>query len=122
MRSVPTCWAYAATNAASSGARTAVYQPVIVDAVQAQLGEQSWLLDLTDGTVYVAQSLDPAAYAVNPATGVATLVGRSPLGVGDNIAALPDGRVLLSAFTGGSIAVFTPSAVGYTTTVRAIGG
>ena len=75
-----------------------------------------------DGTVYVAQSLDPAAYAVNPATGVATLVGRSPLGVGDNIAALPDGRVLLSAFTGGSIAVFTPSAVGYTTTVRAIGG
>jgi hypothetical protein len=74
-----------------------------------------------DGTVFVAQSLNAAAYAVDPGTGVATLVGPSPIGVGDNIATLADGRVLLSAFTGGRVGVFTPTGGGYTTSIRPIG-
>jgi hypothetical protein len=74
-----------------------------------------------DGTVFVAQSLNSAAYAVDPGTGVATLVGPSPIGVGDNIATLADGRVVFSAFAGGRVGVFTPSGSGYTTSIRPIG-
>ncbi len=75
-----------------------------------------------DGTVFVGQCFNAAAYAVDPGTGVATLVGTSPLGIADNIVALTDGRVLLSGFFGGSVTVFTPSGPGYAATVRPIGG
>lgn len=75
-----------------------------------------------DGTVFVGQCFNAAAYAVDPDTGVATLVGTSPLGIADNIVALTDGRVLLSGFFGGAVTVFTPSGSGYTATVRPIGG
>ncbi len=61
-----------------------------------------------DGTVYVAQCLNPAVYAVDPGTGEATLVGRSPLDIADNVLVLADGRVLLSGFFGPKVAVFTP--------------
>ena len=74
-----------------------------------------------DGTVYVAQALNGSVYAVDPDTGVATLVGPSPVGVADNIATLADGRVLLSGITGGSVGVFSPSGTGFDVTVRPIG-
>ncbi len=61
-----------------------------------------------DGTVYVAQCLDAAVYAVDPISGRARLVGRSPIPVADNVVVLDDGRVLLSAFAGGEVTVFTP--------------
>ena len=71
--------------------------------------------------MFVAQSLDSAAYSVDVGTGVATRIGGSPVGVGDNIAALPDGRVLFSAFAGGRIGVFTPAGSVYTASTRTIG-
>ncbi|MFZ4433597.1 MAG: hypothetical protein ACOYOQ_10425 [Microthrixaceae bacterium] len=75
-----------------------------------------------DGTVFVAQGLNAAVYAVDPATGVATLVGRSPLDVADNVLALSDGRVLLSGFFGGKVTVFSPGPGGtYATSVLQIG-
>ena len=75
-----------------------------------------------DGTVFVAQGLNAAVYAVDPATGVARLVGRSPGGVADNVVVLTDGRVLLSNFFGGSVTVFSPGPGGtYTTSVLRIG-
>lgn len=75
-----------------------------------------------DGTVYVAQCNNAAAYAVDPATGAATLVGRSPLDFADNIVVLRDGRVVLSGFFGGQVTVFTPAAGGsWTRSVRTIG-
>ena len=69
----------------------------------------------------MAQALNGAVYAVDPDTGVATLVGPSPVGVADNIATLADGRVLLSGLTGGSVGVFSPSGAGFDVTVRPIG-
>ena len=51
-----------------------------------------------DGTVYIAQGVDPALYAVDPATGHAALVGRSPEAAADNVLVLSDGRILLSGF------------------------
>jgi len=75
----------------------------------------------SDGTIFVAQAFNAAAYAVNPTTGVATLVGTSSAGIADNILALTDGRVLLSGFVGGSVTVFTPSGPGYSTSVLAVG-
>jgi len=74
-----------------------------------------------DGTVFVAQCFNAAAYAVDPMTGVATLVGSSPLGIADNIVVLTDGRVLVSGFFGGKVSVFTPSGGGYSTSVLGIG-
>lgn len=65
-----------------------------------------------DGTVYVAQCNNAAAFAVDPATGEVTLVGRSPLQFADNIVVLTDGRVLLSGFFGGQTTVFTPGTGG----------
>jgi len=76
-----------------------------------------------DGTVFVAQGLNAAVYAVDPSTGVARLVGRSPVGVADNVVVLTDGRVLLSNFTGGAVTVFTPGPGGtYTTSELRVGG
>lgn len=75
-----------------------------------------------DGTVYVAQGFNASVYAVDPGTGVARLVGRSPIGVADNVVVLTDGRVLLSSFFGGTVTVFTPGAGGtYSTSVLRIG-
>ncbi len=75
-----------------------------------------------DGTVFVAQGFNAAVYAVDPATGVARLVGRSPVGVADNVLALTDGRVLLSDFFGGTVTVFTPGPGGtYATSTLRIG-
>jgi sugar lactone lactonase YvrE len=74
-----------------------------------------------DGTVFVGQCFDAAAYAVDPTTGIATLVGRSPLGLSDNVLVRDDGRVLLSGFFGGQVAVFTPSSSGYDTSVVTVG-
>ena len=51
-----------------------------------------------DGTVYIAQGVDPALYAVDPSTGHATLVGTSPEAAADNVLVLSDGRILLSGF------------------------
>lgn len=74
------------------------------------------------GRVFVAQCVDPAVYEVDPATGTATLVGRSPLAFADNVVALADGRVLLSGLFGGQVTVFTPTAAGgWRTSVLAIG-
>lgn len=76
----------------------------------------------SDGTVYVAQCLNAAVYAVDPATGAASLVGRSPLDFGDNVLALDDGRVVLSNFFGGQVTVFTPEAGGgWSTAVVRVG-
>ncbi|MCP4436766.1 MAG: SMP-30/gluconolactonase/LRE family protein [Actinomycetia bacterium] len=74
-----------------------------------------------DGTAYVAQCANPSAYAVDPSTGEATLVGRSPLPIADNILVLDDGRVILSGFFGGQAAVFTPAGGGWTPSVLTIG-
>ena len=75
-----------------------------------------------DGTVYVAQCSNAAAYAVDPDTGVVTLVGRSPLQFADNIVVLADGRVVLSGFFGGQVTVFTPAGGGsWTTSLLHIG-
>jgi hypothetical protein len=74
-----------------------------------------------DGTVFVAQSLNGAAYTVDPSSGVAQFLGTSVASVADNIATLADGRVLLSSFAGGSVRVFTPSGGGFTPSVRSIG-
>jgi streptogramin lyase len=65
-----------------------------------------------DGTVFVAQCFNPSVFAVDPDTGVATLVGRAPLDTADNIVVLDDGRVVLSGFFGGKVVVFTPAADG----------
>jgi outer membrane protein assembly factor BamB len=75
-----------------------------------------------DGTVFVGQCFNPSAYAVDPATGAARLVGRSPLGIADNVLALSDGRILLSGFFGGQLTVFTPDGGGYATHVLQVGG
>ncbi len=61
-----------------------------------------------DGTVFVAQCVDASLWAVDPTTGTAARVGRSPLPLADNVAVLGDGRVLLSGFLGPQVAVFTP--------------
>ena len=74
-----------------------------------------------DGTVFVVQCFNAAAYAVDPDTGVATLVGRSPLDLADNIVVLDDGRVIVSGFFGGKVGVFTPGPGGYSTAVRPVG-
>lgn len=66
----------------------------------------------TDGTVFVAQCVNPSLWAVDPATGAVSLVGRSPLPVADNVTILDDGRVLLSGFLGSRVAVFTPAGDG----------
>ena len=60
--------------------------------------------------IYVAQCVTPALYRVEPVTGFATLVGRPTTPIADNIAALPDGRVLMSPFTGNIVTVFDPVA------------
>ena len=65
-----------------------------------------------DGTVYVAQCVNAAVYAVDPSTGEATFVGRSPAGIADNVVALADGRVILSGFFGGQVTVFSPTGGG----------
>lgn len=75
-----------------------------------------------DGTVFVAQGFNASVYAVDPGTGVARLVGRSPIGVADNIVVLTDGRILLSSFFGGTVTVFTPGPGGaYSASVLRIG-
>jgi len=75
-----------------------------------------------DGTVFVAQCINASVYAVNPTTGVATLVGRSPIDIADNIVALTDGRVLLSGFFGGKVTVFAPrSGGGFSASVLQVG-
>ncbi len=65
-----------------------------------------------DGTVYIAQGVDPAVWAVDPMTGVATLVGRSPLPYADNITVLDDGRLVVSGFLGSGYVVFRPDGAG----------
>jgi streptogramin lyase len=75
-----------------------------------------------DGTVYVAQCFNAAAYAVDPATGVARSLGRSPLDIADNVVHLSDGRVLLSGFFGGRLTVYSPSGRGYSTSTLQVGG
>jgi len=75
-----------------------------------------------DGTVFVVQCLNPSVFAVDPDTGVATLVGRAPFDAADNVVVLDDGRVLLSGFFGGRLAVFTPTGGGsYTTSTVTVG-
>ena len=75
-----------------------------------------------DGTVYIAQGVDPALYAVDPATGHAALVGRSPEAAADNVLVLSDGRILLSGFVGNSVVVFSPDGTGgWIRTVTAVG-
>ena len=51
-----------------------------------------------DGTVFVAQCANAAAYSVDPTTGAAELVGRAATDFVDNVVRLTDGRVLLSSF------------------------
>lgn len=65
-----------------------------------------------DGTVFIAQGVDPAVWAVDPATGEATPVGRSPLPYADNLVVLSDGRVVLSGFLGERFVVFSPDVAG----------
>lgn len=65
-----------------------------------------------DGTVYLAQGVDPRLWAVDPVTGVATLVGRSPLTAADNVVVLSDGRIALSGFLGNGIVIFSPDGSG----------
>jgi outer membrane protein assembly factor BamB len=67
---------------------------------------------VADGTVFVAQCFNPSVYAVDPDTGVATLVGRAPLDTADNLVVLDDGRVVLSGFFGGKVVVFDPDGAG----------
>ncbi|MGI9579011.1 MAG: hypothetical protein ACR2OH_12480 [Microthrixaceae bacterium] len=74
-----------------------------------------------DGTVYVAQCSNAAAYAVDPTTGVATLVGRAATDFVDNIVRLTDGRLLLSSFFGGTVTVFTPGPGGWDRSLLTIG-
>nr|HMR97558.1 hypothetical protein [Microthrixaceae bacterium] len=75
-----------------------------------------------DGTVYIAQGVDPALYAVDPSTGHATLVGTSPEAAADNVLVLSDGRILLSGFVGNSVVVFSPDGTGgWNRTVIAVG-
>lgn len=62
-----------------------------------------------DGTIFVAQCLNPTLWSVDPTTAAVTLIGRSPLPLADNVTILDDGTVLLSGFLGPRIAVFTPS-------------
>lgn len=66
----------------------------------------------TDGTILVAQCANPSLWAVDPDTGTASLIGRSPLPLADNVTILDDGRVLLSGFLGAKVAVFTPDTDG----------
>ena len=76
-----------------------------------------------DGTVFVAQCFNPSVFAVDPDTGVATLVGRAPLDAADNLVVLDDGRVALSGFFGGRVVVFTPTPDGtYEERTLGIGG
>ena len=65
-----------------------------------------------DGTVYIAQGVNPEVWAVDPATGDARLVGRSPFDTADNLVILSDGRILLSPFLGNGVVVFTPDGSG----------
>lgn len=58
--------------------------------------------------IYVAQCFSPTVYRVDPATGFATVIGRPATSFADNIAALPDGRVLMSSFTTNIVTVFDP--------------
>lgn len=76
----------------------------------------------TDGTVFVAQCLDAAAFAVDPATGQVTLVGKGVAGIADNVAVLADGRVLLSGLFGSTLSVFTPQGGGYSRSSVTVGG
>jgi streptogramin lyase len=75
-----------------------------------------------DGTVFVAQCFDAAAFAVDPSTGAVTLVGRGVSGIADNVAVLADGRVLLSGFFGPTLSVFTPQGGGYSRSSVSVGG
>jgi streptogramin lyase len=74
-----------------------------------------------DGTVFVAQCANAAAYSVDPATGAAELVGRAATDFVDNVVRLTDGRVLLSSFFGGTATVFTPAGAGWDRSLLAIG-
>lgn len=65
-----------------------------------------------DGTIYIAQGVDPCVWAVDPVTGDATLVGRSPFTAADNVAVLSDGRIALSGFLGNGLVVFAPDGSG----------
>lgn len=77
----------------------------------------------TDGTVIVAQCVNPSLWAVDPSTGAVSLIGRSPLPVADNVTILDDGRVLLSGFLGSKVAVFTPAEGGtWDRSVTNVGG
>lgn len=65
-----------------------------------------------DGVVYIAQGMNPAVWAVDPGTGVAGLVGRSPLAYADNLAVLGDGRIILSGFVGNQVVLFERDGTG----------
>lgn len=76
-----------------------------------------------DGTVYIVQGVDPRLWAVDPVTGEATLVGRSPLTAADNVAVLSDGRIALSGFVGNGIVIFSPDdSGGRDRHIRHVGG
>lgn len=66
----------------------------------------------SDGTVFVAQCMDPSLWKVDPLTGATSLVGRSPLPLADNVTVLDDTTVLLSGFLGPNVVVFTLGADG----------
>ena len=74
-----------------------------------------------DGTVFVVQCVNPSVFAVDPGTGVATLVAAAPLDVADNLVLLEDGRVIVSGFFGGDVAELTPGSSGATTRVLRVG-
>lgn len=75
-----------------------------------------------DGTVYIAEGVNPALWAVDPHTGEATLVGESPLDFADNVLLLSDGRLLLSGFLGNGYVMFTPNGEGgWTRSVHHVG-
>lgn len=75
-----------------------------------------------DGTVFVAQCFEPAVFAVDPATAIATLAARAPFDAADNVVVLDDGRIVQSGFFGGRVAVSTPDAGGYSTREVFVGG
>jgi sugar lactone lactonase YvrE len=75
-----------------------------------------------DGTVFVAQCFEPAVFAVDPATSIATLATRAPFDAADNVVVLDDGRIVQSGFFGGRVAVSTPGAGGYSTREVFVGG
>lgn len=61
-----------------------------------------------DGTIIVAQCIDPSVFAVDPTTGAVSRIGRSALQFADNVTILHDGKVLLSGFLGPEVTVFAP--------------